>query len=636
MVTPRDIQKLRTASGVGRADVVQKVRMPANIVEFATSPDYLDLRLYPRQATLLKAITADLAALTDFDRRVLAEWAAGFALDRDDEQASYAGTEGTAPDVIERMAWCRDAGRPWFKEVALIIGRRGSKNFVATIVLLWRIWHLLAMGNPQEHYKLPAEKPLVIHVFGTDMATLRRNAFGDVVGLFNSAPCFVPFRGLSTNTELTILTPAQLGAGARADHDRGLIAVVAAATTFTSGRGAAAPVLLFDEFAFLVGAGSTVSSSNIYDAASPAVMQFKDDGLIMQVSSPWEKTGQLYRSYRRGLAVDPTTGKAKDPGTLVVQLPSWALYEDSDTADQIPMWPEGPSFNELEPKIREEQVLALEAQGNEVATEYRAQFATALNAYLLPDRVEAIFKPWNGTALVRQSRGDRNIQYVAHADPSRSNANFGFAIGHAQQDNQGGRHFIFDVLDAWHPKDFPGGIIDYVQIEDVIFDYLSVFPITTLTFDQYSSTQSIQQLNQRARAAELPWRPDIRQRPATAASNFQQAEVFKTAVNLGLVHAPSFELARNELLYLVVDGTRVSHPPTGPVRTDDVADAMINVVATLAHDDSAAIHSQMGSLGLRGMRGVLGTGAPGLSGWRGRQGPSRFDPARGIRPGRRR
>ena len=636
MVTPRDIKRLRAAAGVGRAELASKVQLPANIVEFATGEEYLGLQLFPRQATLLKAITADVTALTDFDHQVLAEWSAGFTLDDDDDQPGYTGTEGIVPDVLDRMTRCREAGRPWFNEVALIIGRRGSKNFIATIVLLWRIWKLLVLGDPQAHYKLPTNKPLLIHVFGTDMATLRRNAFGDLVGLFNSAPCFAPFRGLSTATELTVLTPAQLASGARPGQDRGLIAVVAAATTFTSGRGAASPVLLFDEFAFLVGAGSTVSSTDIYDAASPAVMQFEDDGLIMQVSSPWEKTGQLYRSYVRGLAVDATTGRAKDPGTLVVQLPSWALYEGSDSPDEIPMWPGGPPFPALEPKIREAQVLALEAQGNDVATEYRAQFATALNAYLLPDRVNAIFGDWKGATLIRQSRGERDVQYVAHADPSRSNANFGFAIGHAEYDDRGAQHFIFDVLDAWRPQDFPGGIIDYMQVEDAIFGYLSAFPITTLTFDQYSSTQSIQQLNHRAQAAQLPWRPHIYQRPATSSGNWQQSEVFKTAVNLGVVHAPSFELARDELLYLVVDGTRVSHPPTGPVRTDDVADSMINVVFTLAHDNSGAIHDLMSSFRLHGTSGggPPGAGGPGLSGWRGRRRPGGFNPARGFRPGR--
>lgn len=53
--------------------------MVPNIIEFALSGDYLNVRLYPRQATLLKLIFGAVELLTDYDRGVLAQWTAGFS-----------------------------------------------------------------------------------------------------------------------------------------------------------------------------------------------------------------------------------------------------------------------------------------------------------------------------------------------------------------------------------------------------------------------------------------------------------------------------------------------------------------------------------------------------------------------------
>ncbi|HSH58246.1 MAG TPA: hypothetical protein VK988_01140, partial [Acidimicrobiales bacterium] len=215
MVSRRELEGLRRAANTARPADLPTVEMPDNIVEFATSPEYLGLDLYPMQAMVLKIITLAASLFTDFDHRVLERWAAGFELSADADQARYRGVYGIVPDVLDRIEWCRSQGRPWFREVVLVMGRRGSKNFLASIVLAWRLWHLLALGDPQSHYRIPKSKTLAVHTFGTDQVTLRRNAFGDIVGLLRTAPCFAPFLGAATTTSITLLTPAQLAAGAQ-------------------------------------------------------------------------------------------------------------------------------------------------------------------------------------------------------------------------------------------------------------------------------------------------------------------------------------------------------------------------------------------------------------------------------------
>jgi hypothetical protein len=49
----------------------------------------------------------------------------------------------------------------------------------------------------------------------------------------------------------------------------------------------------------------------------------------------------------------------------------------------------------------------------------------------------------------------------------------------------------------------------------------------------------------------------------------------------GRVHAPRFQLAEDELLFLQDDGVKIDHPSTGPVTSNDVAVCLFEVVAAL-------------------------------------------------------
>ena len=75
-----------------------------------------------------------------------------------------------------------------------------------------------------------------------------------------------------------------------------------------------------------------------------------------------------------------------------------------------------------------------------------------------------------------------------------------------------------DPTDNEYPEDFPDRIIDYVEVEEEIFKYIQAFRIAEVTLDQYSSTQSIQQLNRRVQQAGFSWHPHIHERTATALS----------------------------------------------------------------------------------------------------------------------
>lgn len=251
---------------------------------------------------LLKMMTLDVPNMTAFDFEVIEEWSQGFVLDGG--ASEYVGREGTTPDLIERIEWCHRNGLSWFREQVVVIGRRGSKNFVASIMVARLVWKLVGRGNPQEHYQIPPDKSIQILIVGTDLDAVKRNAFGDIVNMFRNSQCYKPFIGASTSSMPSVLTPAQLIGGARPGKDVGTIQIIAAPTTTTSGRGPAVIGVVFDEFAHVQGAGSTANSVDVFDSMTPATGQFSNDALIMQISTPWEKIGQLYKSYCLSRAVN--------------------------------------------------------------------------------------------------------------------------------------------------------------------------------------------------------------------------------------------------------------------------------------------------------------------------------------------
>jgi hypothetical protein len=61
--------------------------------------------------------------------------------------------------------------------------------------------------------------------------------------------------------------------------------------------------------------------------------------------------------------------------------------------------------------------------------------------------------------------------------------------------------------------------------------------------------------------------------------------MFKSAAQLGLVHAPRHDLARLELLHLQEHDGKVDPPSFGPIRTADIADALFEVTTRLVGQD---------------------------------------------------
>jgi hypothetical protein len=248
--------------------------------------------------------------------------------------------------------------------------------------------------------------------------------------------------------------------------------------------------------------------------------------------------------------------------------------------------------------------------------ERAAQFASVEDAYLNEIMVDRMFeRPWWRDDVVKQDKGKFSIVYRAHGDPSRTNANFGFAIGHIEDApcdgcgwdpnnlprnappqlkydhncKKGGRvlpHVIFDKLHVWKPENFVDHTVNYVTVGRDIDSLLRKWPsISKMTYDQYAAFGLVDQ--QRLDHPQM----HIFEKTFTVQENQRRFERFKAAINLGLVHAykddffdDGMSLLEQELKFLQEKNGKVDRQEIGPVTTKDLADCVMVVAVDLLED----------------------------------------------------
>lgn len=330
-------------------------------------------------------------------------------------------------------------------------------------------------------------------------------------------------------------------------------------------------------------------------------------------SSPYTEVGKFHEKYREGLVPMAEEG---NPRVLTFRFPSWALYEgfqgyrtkwagrgfdsmptasadwniDDKAEDGTDLWPE---------KVKQSILLAKASEAAKpdvYKVERRSQFAVVTDAFLNPAMVERMYagvpvgydeeqRPIYEPINTNWGEGVRNIyRYKGHLDPSSTTAGFGFAIGHLENfvspNGEEEPHVVFDIIKRWKPQDFKGGAIHWDTVMSEVMTYIELFRPYELTLDQYNSAEPIQKLNKELRERNLEG-IRIYEKTATPEVNWKRADVYKTALYQGFVHAPNDTVdtaySALELKFLQEHRmnskwSRIDHPSVGEVKTKDMAD----------------------------------------------------------------
>ncbi|AVO24952.1 terminase [Rhodococcus phage Finch] len=593
-----------------------------SIVDFATHPSFCGQRLYPRQITLLKLIYLETHNFTAYDVDVIERWREGFK--------HPDSPEGIQEDIWQRIDYLKERGYRHFPHTEAIIGRRGSKGKVGGILATEKIAYMYSLDDWQAHYGVSPGKDGYLSVVATNSIQAKKFQFADIRETVESCKYLQPAIASSKGHELSIRTPADLRRIAYLhknkmpiDHEIATLRAVAMSSNSASGRGATGFANFFDEFAHMItGTGSSRSSEEVYEAYQPSLDQFGQDSMTYIPSSPFTQVGHFYSLYKQGKVLmsnyDPETGETKieektakelgyadgeaeerlietsaNPEMLVVQLPSWGLYEDWKLSPSLG----GPTFKGAIQAYDERMMRAEKANPQKFNVERRSQFASVIDAYLDPKKVEAMFDPvpWreDGPILTPQTRGRFDRRYYIHIDPGLTNANFALCIGHleyAPEDEHGDvwPHVIVDYLKVWKPEDYEDHTIDYLQVQREIAELLRKFKSTEIfSADQWNSAGMLAALRE-----EFSPGITIKQETFSEVSNQERMDRLKSALNLGWIHSyrdKFFEegecLLELEMKFLQKVGKRVDKQDFGPVTTKDLFDALNVVVDRLLKDD---------------------------------------------------
>jgi hypothetical protein len=651
-------------------------------ITFIIGEDWLGKpNLYPRQATLLKVVFLRDDLFTDYDRKVIADWVQRFRDTNPDaeENKFSARTKGIQPDIYERIAYLQKRGYKWFPEFIIALGRRAGKGYIAALCMAYVLWNYLAKGNPQEYYGIDENKPLACAVFAGKKEQAKENLWGDLYSVITSAPCFTGYISEAQAESLTVYAPydfvrmRKLAArGIDSTKDMASFRILPRESTPLAPRGPAGCILGFDEAAHVRNAGVTREFKTVYGAARPSLDQFGTDGFVVLPSSTWEMIGGFYALWEQSLSREPDGEDGEYvpsfPTKLMIQLESWAIYEDWERAHLLPLFPPGfrGDLGEYEPEALpllrplrgaiqsydEEMQREEKANPDTFAVERRSDWATAMDAYLNSARIDAMFAPWDGRLpengrpeLSMQASGPLSITYTAHGDPSSVNCRFGLVVAHEEQGADGLGHAVLDLVHFWDPADFGNHTIDYDEVRDWIFDnVVTRFQPDEMTFDQFNSVASVQALQKRVRGARLQKNIVVYERTATAALNWSTWETFKAALNMGFVHCPPHGELKDELRFVQKpEGKEKVVPPTsGPVQTKDIADCAAITVARLLGEQMKAylakdLRNQRPHTGQPGGRDALDRFSPEAAnpyaGALGGPASGRGGLARGMRPG---
>lgn len=582
------------------------------IQEFAESEKFCNKVLYPKQRLLLKLIY--LEDRTDMEERWLDEW--------------IESPEVTIPhDIRERIQYCKDHGYPHFREVVFVGGRRSSKGFLTGLVLAKKMYDTLQLQDPQRHYGIDEGKEIYFTCVAASEKQAKELQYSDFSNTVNSCSAMRPYFAKSQELEFSLYTDYDrriregfARQGRRVQRDTSTLRGRALASNSRTIRGYTSMGIVFDEMAFFMQGESDQADEAVYEAAIPSLAQFKQDGIIFCNSSPATKVGKFYERFEVSQATDSDTWT---PTTLGIRFPSWALYQDwwedpnyvgpAKCVQVSPDWnidrkdKNGYPFYVKDDRVAIEQERLRERDNPEkYKVERRGVWAEVVDAYLLPEMVDRMFfgRPklsgeefepyptnWNDSTYMHR--------YKAHVDPSSTTAGFGFALGHTEHlkvlNHEGieveTEHVVFDIIKRWDPHSFPDGVIDWQFVTQEILQYCDIFRPYEVTFDQFQSAAMIQELARELRKRGMAG-TRVYEKTATAQHNYDRAEVFKTALYQGLVHAPNDTAdlvgeqgVQNELKYLQEIRTgrlpRIDKQDVGPVTTKDMADCVMEVVEGL-------------------------------------------------------
>jgi len=345
------------------------------------------------------------------------------------------GAMGEPLDQREQAAFRTYTGREApsdpVRELVAVVGRRGGKDKATAALCAWLgtccKWPMLARGEVGR-----------IVVIAPDQAQARIQR-DYILGALEGSPLLASRVAGTTADTITL--------------DTGIVVEVRSAN-FRRLRGVTAVAVVCSESAFWYSDESSANpDSEILAAVRPALLT--TSGLLVQISTPYAKRGELFEAHARHYG--------KDSSTLVVQGSSLAFNPTLDHA-------------QIERAYAEDATAA--------AAEYGATFRDDVQAFVSREVVEGCVD----RAVLERQPETAYREYFGFVDPSGgSSDSMTLAIAHADVDGRVTIDCLREVVPPFSPESV---------VEEFCAD-LTRYGVTTVVGDRYAGEWPREQFRKR-------------------------------------------------------------------------------------------------------------------------------------------
>ena len=252
--------------------LVEQAEGIVDVITFCESPKYLnlDFKLWIGQKIILKSFYMGTTGNEEL-KLSQEEWEWLIAKSEPEEIDGFI-YENNIKDVIKKLHKReKDPKAKMFKELQLVLGRRGSKTLMASLITVYEAYKLIALGNPHKFYNLPEDDEIAI----INVALSQQQAgrlFRQIQARIRNSPFFANRVGKEKTSEITLMTDLDLEKKARGTGNLsvpGSILLLCGHSNPDSLAGYSAILILFDEIAFYDETGK-VTGKYFYGRLTPS------------------------------------------------------------------------------------------------------------------------------------------------------------------------------------------------------------------------------------------------------------------------------------------------------------------------------------------------------------------------------
>jgi len=458
------------------------------------------------------------------------------------------------------------------KNLLLMLGKGSGKDFVARLTVLYIVYKLLCLKNPQKYFKRPAGDPIDIINMALNAPQARRVFFDPLVIAIKTSPWFAG-KYYDRSTDIGFA------------HK---ITVYSLHSSFEAAEGLNIMVAVLDELD-----GFTVEgyADDVFKAISGTISsRFPATGKLITLSFPRTKEGFMMRKYNEVVGDDLEVNTfqhefvlndkldPEEPGnTLTV---TW-------TEDIVHSY-EVPNFFALKaPTFRVNPNANIEGYRDDFLRDHNNNESDTLMRVCAnpPDhdatsfitnheRIESVFSGQNGweDGEVKTQQTDPETEYFIHVDLSKVSDRTVVAMGHVSDWVEPDQHarvhtdaqpFItIDLFRLWEPTRLKP--VDDAEVMDFIMLLCKKFNVRKVTFDQWQSFDNIQYLESVGVDSEK------------FSLKREEYIEFRTAMSEGRMTGPQSEKLWKELKNLIIVKGKVDHP-VGKEHFNDISEAVVGV-----------------------------------------------------------